>query len=160
MKNNIGLHLKKRAQISADSEAFIEFERGRRFSFEQLNQRCNRIANALVERGVKPGDRVATLVKNGIEFIETYFAVAKIGAILVPVNWRLVANEISYILNDAGAIALLYDTDFDPTVGQLHASASLSIGHYIRVNATGSKAPLPGFAEDYDLVTAATANPR
>ena len=158
MKNNIGLHLKKRAQISADSEAFIEFERGRRFSFEQLNQRCNRIANALVERGVKPGDRVATLVKNGIEFIETYFAVAKIGAILVPVNWRLVANEISYILNDAGAIALLYDTDFDPTVGQLHASASLSIGHYIRVNATGSKAPLPGFAEDYDLVTAAAAN--
>ena len=104
MKNNIGLQLKKRAQISADSEAFVEFERGRRFSFKQLNQRCNRIANALVERGVKPGDRVATLLKNGIEFIESYFAVAKIGAVLVPVNWRLVANEISYILNDAGEI--------------------------------------------------------
>ncbi|MFT7049403.1 MAG: O-succinylbenzoate-CoA ligase [Halioglobus sp.] len=158
MKHNIGLQLKKRAQISADSEAFVEFERGRRFSFLQLNQRCNRIANALVERGVKPGDRVATLLKNGIEFIETYFAVAKIGAVLVPVNWRLVANEISYILSDATATALLYDTDFDATVRQLQDSGSLAVDKYIRVNAISSEAPLPAFAEDYDLVSAAAAN--
>lgn len=64
-----------------------------------------------LNQGVKPGDRVATLLKNGIEFVETYFAAAKIGAILVPVNWRLVANEISYILNDSGAVALVYDDD-------------------------------------------------
>ncbi len=113
MKHNIGLQLKKRAQISTDSEAFVEFERGRRFTFEQLNQRCNRIASALVERGVKPGDRVATLLKNGIEFIETYFATAKIGAVLVPVNWRLVAKEINYILGDSGATSLIYDADFE-----------------------------------------------
>lgn len=158
MKQNIGLQLKKRAQISADSEAFVEFERGRRFSFEQLNQRCNRIANALVQRGVKPGERVATLLKNGIEFIETYYAVAKIGAVLVPVNWRLVAKEISYILTDAGATALLYDTDFDATVSQLQGSDALSIGSYIRVNATGSETELPAFAEDYDLATGAATN--
>jgi O-succinylbenzoate-CoA ligase len=158
MKHNMGLHLKKRAQISADSEAFVECERGRRFSFKQLNQRCNRIANALVERGVKPGDRVATLLKNGIEFIETYFAVAKIGAVLVPVNWRLVANEISYILNDAGATVLLFDTDFDTTISQLQGSDTLTIGNYIRVNAIGSEEASPAFAQNYDQLTAAASD--
>ena len=73
MKDNIGLLLKKRAAISTHFEAFVEVERQRRFTFAQLNQRSNRIANTLVAQGVKPGDRVATLLKNGIEFAATYF---------------------------------------------------------------------------------------
>ena len=68
------------------------------------------------------------------------------------------ANEISYILNDAGATTLLYDTDFDPAVSQLQASGALAVGNYIRVNATASEATLPAFAEDYDLVTGATTD--
>ncbi len=112
MKDNIGLLLKKRAQISGNFEAFVEVERERRFTFAELNRRSNRIANTLVARGVKPGDRVATLLKNGIEFIETYYAIAKIGAVMVPANWRLVANEIAYLLSDSGAAMLIYDADF------------------------------------------------
>ncbi len=53
--------------------------------------------------GVKPGDRVALLMMNGAEFIESFFAVAKIGAVNVPLNWRLVADELEFILKDAGA---------------------------------------------------------
>ncbi len=158
MKHNIGLQLKKRAQISSHAEAFVEFERGRRFTFEQLNHRCNRIANALVECGVKPGERVATLLKNGIEFIEIYFATAKIGAVLVPVNWRLVANEVDYILKDSGATSLLYDADFDATIGQLHESDKLGISNCIRVNAIDSEATLPGYAKDYDVITAVASD--
>ena len=104
--------------------AFVEYERGRRFDFATLNNRCNRIANALLARGVQPGDRVALLLKNGIEFVETYFAAAKIGAVTVPINWRLVAAEISYILEDSGSKALVYDDDFDEAVTALQA------GHY------------------------------
>jgi len=158
MKHNIGLQLKKRARISTHTEAFVEFERGRRFTFEQLNLRCNRIANALVERGVKPGDRVATLLKNGIEFIETYFATAKIGAVLVPVNWRLVAREVNYILDDSGATSLIYDADFDDTIAQLHNSDTLGISRCIRVNAIDSEAALPEYAEDYDAMTATASD--
>ena len=116
MKKNIGQLLTKRAHISSKTEAFVEFERNRRFTFTQLNDRANRIANALLARGVKPGDRVATLLKNGIEFIESYYAIAKIGGIMVPVNWRLVPNEIGYIVGDSGAATLIFDADFDDAV--------------------------------------------
>ncbi len=136
MKDNIGRLLKKRADISSNSEAFVEAERGRRFTFAELNQRSNRIANVLLETGLKPGDRVATLLKNGIEFIETYYAVAKIGAVLVPVNWRLVAAEIKYILNDAGATVLLYDDDFDQVIKDLGQSTSVSTWIRIGQNKT------------------------
>ena len=123
MKTNIGLFLKKRAEICPNREAFVEFERNRRFTFAQLNARANRVANALLAKGIRPGDRVATLLKNSIEFVETYFAVAKIGAVMVPVNWRLVAGEIAYILQDSGAKALVYDSDFDEAVNALHGGA-------------------------------------
>jgi O-succinylbenzoate-CoA ligase len=158
MKHNIGLLLKKRAVISGNEESFVEFERGRRFTFSALNQRSNRIANALLERGVKPGDRVATLLKNGIEFIESYFAIAKIGAVMVPVNWRLVANEITYILGDSGAATLIYDADFDETVSQLNGGDNASLNHYIRVNALDTSSELPPYAEDYDSITLAASD--
>jgi acyl-CoA synthetase (AMP-forming)/AMP-acid ligase II len=124
MKTNIGQFLTKRAEICPHREAIVEFERDRRFSFTQLNARANRIANGLLEKGIRPGDRVATLLKNSVEFVETYFAVAKIGAVMVPVNWRLVAGEIAYIFQDSGTQALVYDSDFDDAVDALQQGKS------------------------------------
>lgn len=151
-QTNIGLLLKKRAQINPHVEAFVEFERARRFSFSDLNSRCNRIANSLLALGVKPGDRVATLLKNGIEFVESYFAAAKIGAILVPVNWRLVAPEIAYILNDAGATTVLYDADFDSVVDELQAlEHGLAPVHWIRHQCELlEQLPAPDYSRDYN----------
>lgn len=136
MKTNIGLLLKKRAEICPQREAFVEFERQRRFTFEQLNGRANRVANALLQQGITAGDRVAVLLNNGIEFVETYFAVAKIGAVLVPVNCRLVAAEISYILQDSGARTLVFDSEFDDTVGALHNEqhGTTNVEHWVRRN--------------------------
>jgi acyl-CoA synthetase (AMP-forming)/AMP-acid ligase II len=145
--HNIGSHLTKRSKISSNKEAFVEFEKQRRFTFLALNKRCNKTANALLSLGVKPGDRVATLCKNGIEFVESYFALAKIGAVMVPVNWRLVANEANYILTDAGATVLLFDTDFNQLVGQVKDKNS-SIEHYVSIGASR-----PSYASDYDELT-------
>lgn len=153
MKDNIGLLLKKRADISANVEAFVEFEKQRRFTFFELNQRANRTANTLATLGIKPGDRVATLLKNGIEFIETYYAIAKMGAIMVPVNWRLVANEITYILNDSGAKALVYDAEFDSTVEEIAAANHTAVEKYLRVANEDNN--VPTFAKDYDALGAA-----
>ncbi|MEM9255135.1 MAG: long-chain-fatty-acid--CoA ligase [Pseudomonadota bacterium] len=153
MKTNIGLLLAKRAQISPRREAFVEFERNRRFTFDMLNTRCNRMANALLNAGVEPGDRVATLLKNGIEFIETYFAVAKIGAVLVPVNWRLVSDEIQFILEDCGSRALVYDADFDTTVAALPRSTDLSVQNWLRVQNDARDATPDTFSVNYDRFT-------
>lgn len=156
MKTNIGLLLTKRAQICPNREAIVEFERDRRFTFAELNARANRVANALLERGIRPGDRVATLLKNSVEFVETYFAVAKIGAVMVPVNWRLVAAEIAYILQDSGTKALVYDSDFDEAVTALHngAHGELAIEQWIRRE--NGDSGVPAWALDYDAYAAAS----
>jgi O-succinylbenzoate-CoA ligase len=156
MKINIGQLLTKRAQICPHRESFVEFERNRRFTFGQLNTRSNRMANALLAQGIQPGDRVATLLKNSIEFVETYFAVAKIGAVMVPVNWRLVAGEIHYILQDSGARVLVYDSDFDDSVAALQGDKTVTTQLWIRRE--NGDAGTPEWAQDYDAFTAAASD--
>ena len=108
MKNNIGSLLTNRAAINHGREAYVDSQSGVRLTFGELNLRCNRVANALIKLGVKPGDRVALALMNSAEFLEAYFAIAKIGAVLVPLNWRLVADELQFILKDSGSNILIF----------------------------------------------------
>jgi fatty-acyl-CoA synthase len=78
-------------------------------SYAELDLRVTRLARALRERGVGTGDRVAVLALNGMEVWETYLAGVRLGAIVVPVNFRLVADEVGYVLADSGATALVVD---------------------------------------------------
>ena len=157
MKTNIGTLLKKRAEICPHREACVEYERDRRFTFGQLNERSNRVANALIDMGVGPGDRVAALLKNSVEFVESYFAIAKIGAVMVPVNWRLVAAEIGYILEDSGSKVVLFDSDFDDAVADLQGGEhrASAVQHWIRRE--NGDAGTPAWATDYDNMLAASA---
>ena len=66
----------------------------RRVSYDALNRRVNSLANSLVKMGLQKADRVAVLLHNCPEFFEVYFACAKLGAILVPLNFRLVGREL------------------------------------------------------------------
>jgi hypothetical protein len=79
---------------------------GNRFTFSQLNERVNRLANALAQLGVQKGDRVALLQVNGHQCVETYFAVAKTGAIYLPLNFRAKEKELSLLLLAAGLVPL------------------------------------------------------
>ena len=87
MKNNIGLLLTKRALINTMREAYVDSQSGLRLTFDELNKRSNQVANSLITRGVKPGDRVALALMNSAEFLEAYFAIAKIGGVVVPVSY-------------------------------------------------------------------------
>jgi len=145
MKANVGLFLAKRARLNARAEAVVEVERGRRFTYAQLNRRCNRIANELSRKGIRKGDRVALLMMNGVEYVESFFAIAKIGAVVVPLNWRLLAGDLAFIVADSGAVALLYDGEFDANVETLHAADTM-VRCWIRSAATGR---CPGWAADY-----------
>jgi len=78
-----------------------------RMTYRQLDERVSRLANALHERGVRHGDRVAVLGYNTLEIIESYFAAARLGAICVPINYRLVADEVAYVLTDCAAAAII-----------------------------------------------------
>ena len=72
-----------------------------------LHERAERLATVLVQAGVRRGDRVALLLHNGLEFPESLLACHAVGAVAVPVNFRLAPDEIAYILRDAGAVALI-----------------------------------------------------
>ncbi|MFE3188493.1 long-chain-fatty-acid--CoA ligase [Nocardia sp. NPDC059240] len=85
-------------------------------TYAALDDRVNRLANALLERGVRPGDRIAVLTLNNIETVEAYLASARIGAVTVPVNFRLAADEMAYILNDSGVSVIIADDVLAPAV--------------------------------------------
>ena len=84
----------------------IVFE-GKRFTFNDLNERSNRLANALAGLGIKKGDRVAILQVNCNEYVEAYYATAKLGAIFVPLNFRAKENELTHMLKHSEAQAIL-----------------------------------------------------
>ncbi len=136
MRENLGLLMTKRARISRNQEALVELERARRYSYAELNARVNRAANALLAMGVGSGDRVALLLMNGVEFVEAYFGGAKIGAVVVPLNWRLVADELEFILNDSTSRVLLHDPEFAETVGALR-ERELPVEHWIETSLEG-----------------------
>ena len=147
MQINFGQFLRRRAFISPQLEATVEpAVGGRRLSFRELNARANRVAQALLADGVKPGDRVALLMMNGAEFIETFFAVAKIGAVNVPLNWRLVADELEFILKDAGATVLVFSENFAPLAAELQRrGARTDLRLFVQVGGTPE-----AFALSYD----------
>jgi len=82
-----------------------------RRTYAELEKRTDRLASALAERGVMPGDRVALLLHNGLEIIESFFACHKAGACPLPVNFRLVDAEVRYILEDSGAVGVITGGD-------------------------------------------------
>ena len=104
----IGSWLVKRKLLTPEKEAVVDGER--RLSYSELNQRVNRLANALLGLGLGNGDRIAILSYNRLEFVEGIMAAAKLGLVLVPLNWGLTAAELAFILNDSGAETLLLDT--------------------------------------------------
>ncbi|HTO53252.1 MAG TPA: long-chain-fatty-acid--CoA ligase [Myxococcota bacterium] len=154
MKNNIGSFLAKRALLNPSLEAFIDTHSGRRFSFADLNARSNRTASFLArELGVKHGERVALLLMNGPEFVESFFAIAKLGAICVPLNWRLVADELEFILKDAGARTLIYGGEFAQVVAELEKRGSTEVRHWVHVGSESTR----GKGLDYDALQRAAS---
>jgi len=87
-----------------------------RLTYEQFFDRCDRWSSALQGLGVRQGDRVATIAPNTHGQLEAFYAVPQIGAVLVPVNYRLTAEDFVYIVNHSGASVVCVDQDYLDTV--------------------------------------------
>ena len=156
---NVGSHLSKRAELNPDLEALVDHAAGRRFTFAQLNERADRAAHALTGLGLATGDRVAVLLPNGHQFVEVFYGAARAGLVVVPLNSRLVANELAYMLRDSGATVLVFDAGYDAVVAELRERGENNDGtpvlHWLRVGADR-----PGWAADFDaLVQGAEFDP-
>ena len=158
MQNNIGLFVTKRALLNPTTEAIVDVTSGKRQTYTELNERCNRVANSMRDNGLAPRDRVATLLMNGSDFVEIFFGTAKAGGVIVALNWRLVADELSFILNDSGANTLVFGTAFNEVVAALHSrgAAATAVTTWVHV---GDAADRPEFAGGYeDLLAQASSD--
>jgi acyl-CoA synthetase (AMP-forming)/AMP-acid ligase II len=102
--------LERSAHVFADAEAVVDGER--RFTYRQLQERVFRLANALRQGGVQPGDRIAVLCPNLPPLLEAHFGVPWAGGVLVAINTRLSPGEIEFILKDAEVRVLIVDVEF------------------------------------------------
>lgn len=146
MQTNIGQVLTNRARRDPALEAVVDVASGRRLTYREINDETNRVANMFARLGVGPGARVALLQMNGPAFYAAYFACAKLGAVCVPLNWRLVPDELAYILADSGAETLVFDADFADAVAALHDGGATGVGLWLQI--AGDAPPLP-FARDF-----------
>ena len=110
----MGVSLGETLELAADTyperDALVYPRRDQHLSYAEFDAMANRLANALGDLGVTKGDRVSTLLSNCSEIVLTVFACAKLGAVFTPVNTRLSTDECEYILDDAGASVLLYES--------------------------------------------------
>jgi fatty-acyl-CoA synthase len=88
-----------------------------RITYAALLERIELTAGWLAQRGIGAGDIVAVFLKNSAAFIELAFAASHLGAIFLPINFRLAATEVAYILENAGAKIMLADAEFEPLLG-------------------------------------------
>ena len=102
-----------------NDEAYICSTTGRRLTFRQVNERCNRLAHALMNLGYKKGDVVAFLSTNRVEVAEIYFALAKTGIVGIPLNYRLAPNEVVELMRAMNATGLLCEAQFKPVAQQV-----------------------------------------
>ncbi len=121
--------LKKRARITPDRVAVVDGETKERWTYDQLNERAERHAFLLLEKGIGKGDRVALLAPNRICYFDLLFACMKIGAIFVPLNWRLSSNEITYILKDCQPKLVAYEDKFKELLVNTSKGNFINIRH-------------------------------
>ncbi|WP_043931416.1 acyl-CoA synthetase [Bacillus sp. EB01] len=119
--------LDTRAKLTPSAAAVADAETDRSWSFEQINNRAKALACWLSEQGVQKGDRVALLAPNDISYFDLLFACGKIGAIFVPLNWRLAVNELTFIIGDCTPKLLGFHSNFAKQVSQLWNELDLSI---------------------------------
>jgi long-chain acyl-CoA synthetase len=104
-----------------------------RRTFDELNTRVNRLANGLLQLGIRKGDRVGMLLRNCCEFIEIDFALSKTGMVRVPLNARLTGRDHEYMLNDSGANTLIFGEEFTEIVQTIKPNLK-TVKEFIRVS--------------------------
>jgi acyl-CoA synthetase (AMP-forming)/AMP-acid ligase II len=119
MSINLGLSLRQRAGLSPSLEAYVEPSTDTRLTYRELNDLSNRYADVLTGLDVKAGDRIALLMHNCVEFVGLFYAAAKLGVVVVPLNTRLAAIELAFILSDSGTKALFFGTGFAETTNAI-----------------------------------------
>ncbi len=141
---NIGRLAKDNIQRFGEYK-FVNFE-GRWHTNVEMNRVANKLGNALKKLGIKKGDRIGVQLLNCPELLQAFFAIFKIGAILVPVNPSLRVHELAYLYLDAGMVALVSSVDYVAQIRESRRDAP----QLANVILTGKR--IPKDAVSYDKI--------
>ena len=153
---NLALLLSRAARAHGGKPALVQGEKI--LDYGEFNRRAGRLAGALRQLGVRSGDRVAILQHNAPPFLETLFALFRLGAVAVPLNFRLHPREIRYILEQSLATAVIHGDFFKPRIPQ--ARRETSVRHWISTGGPASTDSLgyedllaqgPEIPDDFEL---------
>ena len=146
--------LRRAAQVYADKTAVVDGDL--RFTYGELTDRVNRLSNALLSLGVVQGDRVCILSPNSHFFLESFYATSQIGAILVPLNYRLSGPEHRYILDHAGVRAVLVDSEYTEVIDGIRGERD-RVEFFISASEDGT--PREGWLDWNELIIGVSTTP-
>lgn len=150
-RNVFGI-LDRSAESRYQHRPAIGFE-GEERTFVELRDRSLQVAGGLAASGVRPGDKVAVMMGNRLEWVEVFFGLAALGAVCVPVNVLLTGREIEHVCRDSGARVLVVDE-----IGEA-STAALDVTFDLVVTVGSATAPAGSAATSYDALVAAAALP-
>jgi len=145
--------LHRAARLYGDKVAIVDG--AKRFTYAQYQERANRLSNALLSLGVTKGDRVCVLSPNSHFFLEAIYGTSQIGAILVPLNYRLVSEDHEYILNHAGVKVVLVDREQTAVVDEIRPALA-TVEHWIAACQPDHE-PVSGAWQDWETLAQAAA---
>ena len=128
--------LDKRATLTPNRVALIDYSTGSETTYAEWNRRANRTANYLRSLGVGKGDRVAVYASNRPEYLDLFWAAPKIGAMLQNLNWRLTVHELKGIIESGAPKVLVYSEDWRPQLEELKPSLT-TVEHVIAISNPG-----------------------
>lgn len=151
----IGELFEQSVQKYPHKEALYYVQKNQRWSFSEWDRLVNQLANALSIAGVTKGDRVSTYLFNTAELATAFFACAKIGAVFNPINFRIGAEEVAYILSDAEPKVVLFEQALEPQVASIQERFAGTIFWFV-----DSHSGVPTYAHDYAQKVAAASDTR
>ena len=148
---NIGSLFARHAQYRPDQLAVVCGEQ--RLTYSQYNRQINRLANALATMGIGKGDKVATILPNCLELLETYWAVGKIGAVVVPMSTLLLEPAMQSLLQDSDTVAVITNSSFVQAINNIRGNLpAVTANRFLLTDWQGE----PGFQDYHGLKSQAS----
>jgi len=145
---NVAELMYRNARKHPDKEAIVF--KDLRLNYREIDALSNRVANAIIDLGIRKGDRIAMMVRNSEKFVAVYFGILKAGAVVVPINISLVKSEVQFIVNNCEARMFIYDEVFQPVLEGIEAELP-GVESFVIVGADS----IPGKLNYHDLIAQA-----
>ncbi|GAB3053096.1 long-chain-fatty-acid--CoA ligase [Virgibacillus ainsalahensis] len=150
------LDWKRRAiKYYPNKTAVIDGEK--KFTYKEFGERVNRLSVALTEAGIEKEEHVAVMLPNTHEMLECFYGIGQLGAVMVPLNYRISPSDMEYIINHSDAKMLIVDEEFTGSIKEIENN--LSLEEIIIVSITGQESKLKGIDYENFLKHAPSSNP-